>query len=307
MQPERYRQDPQRRRRFILRALRLTRAPMTTIAKRAGYKKSAQVYEINMREGIRDPALARAICKEAELRKLAAKRRRIALFSDLEKAELIKTNLGLILLFARSFWSAIEIRKEYPDFDDFLNEIKTYVAESLDYYDPEKVGKKTGKTTKVSTWIGNYVKWFCFNKYRSLRKQRLRQMPVNSAGEEIEPVRRLTPVESKKPSGWELARVPVRARSLLRNLGLNIDVVAKMGYGPVRDLITRIALDPETKLNAKETFVILGRLDAKELEEIGKEFAGKFGREVTKEAVRRLQVKAIVKIKKNWKPSAKKD
>jgi cation transport regulator ChaB len=293
-------QSPEKRRSFIRRALRLTRASMKDIAKRAGHKYSAQVVALNRVSGIRDPALARAIAIENSSKKNASKRRRINFFSDSEKADLIERNTPLILKYVRHFWSAREIRNEYLDFKDFLADAKRHIAETLDYYDPERVGKKQ-KHLKVSTWIGNHANWFCLNKLRSSH-QRLKQISVDREGRELEPARSLKPIEHKNASGWELARVPVRARTLLQNLGLDLNDVARIGYGPFRDLITGIALDPETKLTEKERFVILGRLDAKKLEEIGQEFAGRFGKALTKEAIRLLQVKAIAKIKRNWNP-----
>jgi hypothetical protein len=273
---------------------------MTAIAKRAGYS-IGQVHKINRREGIRYPELAKEIGKGAELRRRAANRRRINFFSDSEKADLIERNIRLILNYAERFWGAREIRNEYPSFKDFLADAKMHITETLDYYDPEIVGK-TGRHLKVSSWIENHANWFCLSKLRGLRRKMLRQMPVDEEGMEIEPASRLKPIEFVRATRWELARIPAKARTLLQNLGLDLNDVAQIGYGPFRDLITRIALAPETKLNEKETFVIFGRLKGKKLEEIGKEFAEKFGRKVTKQAIDQLRARAIAKIKKNWNP-----
>jgi transcriptional regulator len=295
-------QSPEKRRSFIIRGLRLTRASMTAIAKRAGYS-IGQVHKINRREGIRYPELAKEIGKGAELRRRAANRRRINFFSYPEKVDLIKRNTSIMLMQVKKFWGYTAIRTEYTVFNNFLEDVTSHILDSLDYYDPKRTGKDQ-RPLSVTSWINNQAKWFCLDTLRKLRRK-LRQMPVDREGMEIEPARSLKPIEFVRATRWELARIPAKARTLLQNLGLDLNDVAQIGYGPFRDLITRIALAPETKLNEKETFVIFGRLKGKKLEEIGKEFAEKFGRKVTRQAIDQLRARAIAKIKKNWNPLEK--
>ena len=293
---KRWKSNKEGRERFLKRALK-TRASMTDIGERAGLNAN-QVSAFNLHAGIRAPELAREIGRETRRKKMKQKRGRLkkSVFTEKQKLELIKRNRKEILKQARHSWRWEIIRKEYGNnFQDFLRDIETEVFNYLDSYDQKKFTKE-GKPTKVSFWIGRGAYFACLAKLTTLIRRKSRQIPVDEEGRQLE-FKKLKPVESRTASRWELARIPASAKPLLRRLGLDINDVAKTGYEEYRALITRIALDPKTRLTAERQRIILGRLEGKKLKRIAEES----GRGITKQAINNQESQAIEKIKQHWR------
>ncbi len=185
-----WKQSEEKRRRFIERALKKTMQPMHKIGKRAGVSLEV-VSRINVQQPFQPPIRSRELTYKitgaASAKTRVAKRRKIRHFSKLAKEQLLEEHVRGIRQVANSwYWrrghNSELLRRQYQTIDDLVNDIRAYVFEQLDYYDPEIKGKH-GNQVKPFSYIYGGAELFCKFTASSLRGERRRKPPAQRTEE----------------------------------------------------------------------------------------------------------------------------
>jgi len=165
-------------------------------------------------------------------------------------------------------------KRAFGAFDAFLNDLNNHVFFGLDYYDPGMKGP-SGKPKSVLGWMRESARRFCANTNTSLLHQEklAKQTDFSRSG-----VRSALAAE-ELPAG--IKWIPCFTKTFLKTLGLDIGIVAKLGYADVERLILGIVESPATGLSEEQVWLAKQKLAGQSNEEIGKALGG-----ITKEAVR---------------------
>jgi len=277
----RWKKSQRKRGRFIRSALRLTEATQAEIHKRSGVRDPGTVSQINLREKIRPYEISRAIAaRHKGYTKKKRKRKKVSLYSEKEKYNILKRNKRIIDSTANSWWKGAVEQEFGGNRENFLKAVNLFVFQQLDYFDPERK-YKDGTPSKLSVWIEKGVRLYCKRKYFDLIRRKTKE---RAALEAI--------AAEKKPMSTR-SWVPATAKPLLRKLGLDIEKVADVGYNDVRKQIMEIVRNKKTGLTQKEKTVVRLVLEGKTLIEIAKRVGWK-----AKSTVYACEAKAIKKIKK---------
>lgn len=257
----RWKNDRERKIRFIGRALRYSEATQNKIAQRAG-TTTAFVRIVNNATQIRDRAETLHIKEKARI-KMALERTkpRTNYFSAKEKEALLKTHVGLInfTLNKRRAWVSTYCRTNRITKKEFMADLMSYLWEKLNYFDPAFVGK-SGKPTTAIAFLARYTEYFCHNS-AMLDKKRNRFValsdriePVHShAHESADHVHRKT-----VNSAWAL--LSKSARTFLRKLGLDVRTVGQPDFESIQNQLENIIRNPENRFPFVQRAVLLLRV-----------------------------------------------
>jgi len=288
-----WRENPKRKRRFIEMALRHTREPMTRIRKVAGVD-GGTVSDINSKADIRSPELVREIWVESTRRTKLARRKKVCAFTDAEKMALIKENGGGIFSKLNIVWFGYGtgkiIKREFGSLKEFAKAAEGYIFEQLDYFDPERKSKRTGRPIKASTWVINGAKIFAMQMVTRIGKRieitgfpGLESITATSKA-------RMVPFPEKNLKRL-LHEIPPAAKHVLRKLGLDLNRVATMGFIEIKETVLRIANEPKTGLTGREKTVIAGRLEGRTTRELEEPLG------LSRTTISTIQASAVLKIK----------
>jgi len=279
----------ERRNLFIKRALK-TRAAMARIAQVAGRMPST-ISQFNTKHGIRTIEESKIIQYSEQSRTKKAKRKKINFFPNEQKLKLLERHERALLKVARGWWKNRLIRKEFVTFENFLNSIKSYVSEQLDYYNPNAV-TKTGRPKKVWHWMMEGAKIFCKSQHKTLEIAESKKATYSA--ESIKVAKRI----QKRKLAQRLANIKVPTRFFLRKLGLDVNQVAIMGFEDIKRNLIRIIDAKKIGLTDIEKTIVKMNLEGIAIVEIGKKmprFAGGIG--IKRARVWQIIANAVKKLK----------
>ena len=228
-----WKKDRQKKRKFIARALKWTEASMRAIAKRASVQpETVQMVNIQTLTGlpIRDAERIGEAARKATQKIKRAKRKKINFFTTEQKLRLLEQNKRALFevalkWFNRKDYVARLLKKEFLSPRELVDGMKSYLFESLDYYDPEIIGRE-GKKAKPLTYIYRGAELFCMSLSDTLARTTAKK--------------RKKPAE-KKQEAW----IPQAIKRLLRKIG-NIPELYR-GAENIGDIIERMKKIVENK------------------------------------------------------------
>ena len=276
---------------FIVQQLKKTEKPQTEIAKEARVslrfvKKLNLVHNIrSIEDSIRIGSLARG-------RMALAKREKVCHFTRVKKMQLLEEHKKGITLMVKRYWGHKVIRDEHRTFQSFADATKMHVFKMLDYYNPEARGP-SGNPASVGSWIINSANFFGMTDKKVLYRRHLEKnlSPAERKTKEVAAQKMLRRREIKR----KLFQIPAPTKSFLKNLGLDVEVVADLGFRDIASRILKISRSKEANLKRIEKRVVSLRLDGRTFQQTG-EIIGK-----STELARTIQLKAISKIKARLK------
>ncbi len=275
---------------LIRRKLKSTSHSMKAIAGMTGVPVRV-VKEINTRTRtgapIRDTETARMIGARATKEKKIGGHK-INHFTAKQKwSLLVKNRPGILNVAKRWIKKSRNLQKKYASVGELASDITIYLFETLDYYNPEFIGRDN-KKVKVFTYIWNRTEMFCRYAALGTRTARIKeiQYPV-SRNKEIDFEER----RKKPPAENDDVVVSFETKTVLKKIG-NIPLLYR-GAEELNDVIERIKqVLGKAGLTQVEKQIMKLRLKGKTMQET----SNKIG--VTKEWIRQLENGATEKIRK---------
>jgi hypothetical protein len=296
----RWKNDPKRAKTFAVRALKWTRLSITRIGRLSG-NAPGSVRRWNGERNIRSSDRAKEIWRESLVEANARRKPpRVNAYSEREK-------LGLLAKATRGIkYRAWENFRQYSfvrlacgnDVEELISDATHYAFGQLDWFDPYRIAKRTGRPILPSTYILESVNQYCrglmFKEARRKRKQEQDSHGLDLG--DFVPAHSQRP-ERTKPTLFQMAQVPLSTRSFFRALGMDVNTVALDGLAAHRKTILRVANHVSTGLTPREKNVVEARLDGKSFKEIAPLVSGPLTPAITKERARQIQKSAIRKIR----------
>lgn len=299
----RWKQRLDRRKTFVRRALKKSRASMNEIARRGNTNQNV-VSAWNSAMGIRTPSQTDEIAREQTTKTLAGKRKRINHFTKVEKEKILQENRGGIIKKARKWWISKSIRQDANSFQEFLEGMENYIFEQLDFYDPTKKtirGKNPGNPLEIGIWVQKGADFFGFTVYNRQKKRATSDFHSRQISEDANS--RLAIAQdrgNRRQTRFEIAQIPTVVKFFMkRGLGLNIEKVAIAGVKNTVERLIEISRDRSTNLTEAEMEVVFQRLSGRSQKAIGENtrnrHSGKKG--ITPQAISLIEQSAIRKMR----------
>ena len=305
----------------IVKKLRQPGASMTEIAEQEGCDVDAVCY-LNKQYGARTEEEAGIIGARAAAQ-TRGKARRVGFFTPEQKRELLQRHLHGIHGFARQWYHgslpadkfneirrrlpflgkatqtllSAQIKRKYPEFEDFLAAAQAKILQNLDYYDPNARGSG-GKRIAPLTWIINTVHVFASGtataQYRHRGKREL-QMPVTPDGRQITDV---LVMDVPHALGTARARwIPRSTRSALKKLGIGFGNLSADEVRGLRRKLLEISKS-EAGLTQRELDVFRLALKGYIMEAVSARITTKRGKPLSRERIRQVEQQAISKVRR---------